>query len=458
MRTIKPLIICLFLYSTAFPQQNMDEQKSTVKAFIATALTGQQGYNWLKDLCAIGPRLCGSAESMQAILWARKIMQDFGADSVGLQPVMAPNWKRGKKEKLLISRSYFAKGKFLAVAALGGSVGTGAAGISATVVEVRSLAEVDSLAGQVSGKIVFYNRPFDLGRQNPNESYGLAVDQRTRGAARAAKYGAVAVLVRSVTSKYDNKPHTGSTYYEDGGRQIPAASLGQEDADFLSSALIKDPGLQLTLHLSCYNNTARALSYNVIGEIKGSEFPREIVMVGAHIDSWDLGCGAHDDGGGCVQAMEVLYLFKKLNIKPRRTIRCVLFIDEERQQSGAEAYATLCDSLQLNHLAVIESDRGALTPRGFSVDADSLILKKLQGWQEVLSLCGIDWVRKGGSGADVGKLKQARARIGYVPDSQRYFDFHHSANDVFAEVHPRELELGTAALATMVYLVSEHGL
>jgi hypothetical protein len=156
--------------------------------------------------------------------------------------------------------------------------------------------------------------------------------------------------------------------------------------------------------------------------------------------------------------MEVLALFKKLNINPKRTIRCVLFIDEEQSQTGAETYAAWSDSIQANHLAVIESDRGVLTPRGFNVDADSLILSKIQGWQNVFDLCGIDWIRKGSSGADVGKLKQARARLGYVPDSQRYYDFHHSANDVLAEVHPRELELGTAAMATLVYLLSEYGL
>jgi carboxypeptidase Q len=447
------LVFC----SVAVAQPDMEEQNSITKALVRTALTDQQGYQWLQDLCAIGPRLCGSTKSLQAIFWAKKLMQGFGADSVRLQPVLAPNWKRGNAERLLISRSSCCKKKNLAIAALGGSIGTGPAGITAPVLEVKSLAEVDSLGVKVQGKIVFYNRPFDPGRMNPNESYGQAVDQRGHGAARAGKHGAVAVLVRSVTSKYDNNPHTGVTYYEDGGIRIPAAAIGQIDADFLSAALLKDPKLELTIHLSC-KPEPDTTSYNVLGEITGSEYPQEIILVGAHIDSWDLGCGAHDDGGGCVQAMEVLYLFKKLNIKPKRTIRCVLFIDEEQHQTGAAAYAAWSDSLKLNHLAVIESDRGVLTPRGFSVDADSLTLQKIQEWQNVLNLCGIDWVRKGGSGADVGKLKQAKARLGYVPDSQRYYDFHHSANDVLAEVHPRELELGTAAMATLVYLLSELGL
>ncbi len=455
---MKIFLFCLIsLNSAALAQSNMENQKGIAREFVEMALRRQQGYVWLKDFCAIGPRLSGSTESLRAICLAEKTMRNIGADHVWLQRVMAPNWKRGSLEQAFISRSVFHTGKQLRIAALGGSVGTSVEGITATVLEVKSLAEVDSFRQQIKDKIVFFNRPFAQDKLNPHEAYGGAVDQRTRGAARAGKFGARAVLVRSITSKYDNTPHTGVTYYEKDGIQIPAAAIGQIDADFLSSALRQDPGLELTLRLSCKAGPD-TVSFNVIGELTGTVFPQEIILVGAHIDSWDLGCGAHDDAGGCVQVMEILDLFKKLNIKPQRTIRCVLFIDEEQYQTGAERYAAWSDSTLQNHLAVIESDRGALTPRGFSVDADSLILKKIRDWQNVLDLCGIDWIRKGGSGADVGKLKQAKARLGYVPDSQRYFDFHHSANDVLAEVHPRELELGTAAMATLVYLLSEYGL
>ena len=457
MKIISGILLFISLCSFLLAQQSSDPQKTVAGKFVNTALREQQGYLWLQQLCAIGSRLSGSKESLQAIRWAQKVMQNYGADHVWLQQVMVPNWKRGTVEKLTISRSSIYRGKKLIIAALGGSIGTAVNGITSSVLEVKSLTEVDSLGPLVEGKIVFFNRPFDREKLNPNEAYGGAVDQRSRGAARAGKAGAVAVLVRSVTSKYDNAPHTGVTYYEKDGIRIPAAAIGQIDADFLSSALQQDPALKVTLRLSC-KPAADTISYNVIGEITGSEFPQEIIVVGAHIDSWDLGYGAHDDGGGCVQAMEVLNLFKKCDIKSKRTIRCVLFMDEEQQQTGAAAYASWSDSSRQNHVAVIESDRGVLTPRGFTIDTDSLTLAKICGWQSILDLCGIDWVRKGGSGADVGKLKQARARIGYVPDSQRYFDFHHSANDILAAVHPRELELGTAAMATLVYLLSQNGL
>ena len=432
-------------------------QKPITEKFVQTALRDQKGFYWLKELCTIGPRLSGSKNSLQAITWAEKTMHHSGWDRVWLQQVMVPNWKRGIREQAIISRSSLFLKKQLAVAALGGSVGTGAAGISAPVLEVKSLIEIDSLKEQAKGKIIFLNRPFDRSKFNPNEAYGGAVDQRTRGAARAGKVGAAAVLVRSVTSKYDNAPHTGVMYYEENGNKIPAAAMGQIDADFLSSALRQDPNLELTLRLSCKINPD-TISYNVIGEIEGTEYPEEIIVVGGHFDSWDLGYGAHDDGGGCIQAMEVLDLFRRMEIKPKRTIRCVLFMDEEQHQAGAERYAAWSDSSGQKHLAAIEADRGVLTPRGFYVDADSLILAKIQSWQNILELTGIDWIRKGGSGADVGKIKQAKALLGYVPDSQRYYDFHHSANDVFETVHPRELELGAAAMATLVYLLSEEGL
>jgi carboxypeptidase Q len=458
MRLILLLLFCCGTGSLAFPQTAGENPGSRANQFVQTALRDQKAYGWLKELCAIGPRMCGSKSSLHAVDWAEQILrQDCRADRVWRQRVMVPNWKRGNKEYALIHPSSPLIPKELSVAALGGSIGTAAGGITAGVMEVQSLAEIDSLGAQVKDKIIFLNRRFEQGNLNPNESYGAAVDQRTRGAARAGKWGAAAVLVRSVTSKYDNIPHTGITYYEENGPRIPAAALGLIDADFLHSALDKNPRLQLTLLLSCqtYPDT---VSYNVIGEITGTEFPHEIILVGAHLDSWDQGCGAHDDGGGCVQAMEVLDLFHRLHLKPKRTIRCVLFMDEEQEQTGAKAYAAWSDSSGQDHLAAIESDRGAFSPRGFSVDADSLNLTTLQNWLEILYPCGIDWIRKGGSGADVGKLKQAKARIGYVPDPQRYYDLHHSANDILEAVHPRELELGSAAIAMLVYLISERGL
>lgn len=201
-----------------------------------------------------------------------------------------------------------------------------------------------------------------------------------------------------------------------------------------------------------------AQSYNVIGEIKGKEFPDEVIVVGGHIDSWDKGVGAQDDGAGCVQSMEVLDLMKRLNLKPKRTIRCVLFINEENGSRGAEAYGKYADTTNEKHIAAIESDAGGFTPRGFSVTADSSVLAKIQSWLPILKVCNIEEISEGGSGADVNDIKKVKALIGYHPDSQRYFDYHHSDNDVLEVVNPRELELGSAAIAVLAYLISEEGL
>jgi Zn-dependent M28 family amino/carboxypeptidase len=246
--------------------------------------------------------------------------------------------------------------------------------------------------------------------------------------------------------------------YVDSLPKIPSAALGYLDADFLSNELKKNPNLKINVKLSC-QSLPDAQSYNVIGEINGNEFPDEIILVGGHFDSWDVGDGAHDDGAGCIQTMEVLDLLKRLNIKPKRTIRCVFFINEENGSRGAIEYANYADTSKQTHLAVIESDRGAFTPIGFYVDTDSTeILNKLQSWMPILEKANIEWIRKGGSGVDVQKIKNAKLQIGYIPDDQRYMDYHHSANDVFEEVHPREFELGTVAIAILAYLLSEEGL
>jgi Zn-dependent M28 family amino/carboxypeptidase len=342
--------------------------------------------------------------------------------------------------------------------ALGGSIATPPEGITAEVVEVKNFEELYKRKEEAKGKIVFFSRALDQGQINTMAGYGGAVDQRVDGAVEAAKYGAVGVVIRSITTKYDNVPHTGVMIYNDTIPKIPAAALGYLDSDFLSNELKKNPHLKLNLVLNC-KTLPDAQSYNVIGEIEGSEFPDEIILVGGHFDSWDVGQGMHDDGAGCIQSLEVLDLFKRLNIKPKRTIRCVFFINEENGSRGAKEYAAFADTSDQKHLAVIESDRGAFTPIGFYADTDSTeILNKLQNWLPVLEKADIEWVRKGGSGVDVGKIKNAKVRIGYVPDGQRYMDIHHSANDVFEAVHPREFELGSAAMTILTYLLSEEGL
>jgi len=445
------------LNAQQLPSEKIQRYSELAGKIVRSALLDKKGYEWLKELCSIGPRLSGSENSSKAITWAKNKMKECGFDSVWLQPVMVPKWVRGKIEKAYISKSKKYLNKKLTIVSYGGSIGTSKAGISGEVIEVKGLDEVKNLGDKAKGKIVFYNRPFDNGLLNTFEGYGKAVDQRINGAIEAAKVGAAGVIVRSVQSNYDNIPHTGVMLYEDNVKQIPSAAISVIDADFLSKAIKTEPNLKITIKMDC-KSYPDVESYNVIGQLTGNEKPNEVIVVGGHFDSWDKGCGAHDDGAPCLQTMEALDLLKRLNIKPKRTIRCVLFINEENGLRGGIEYGKYSSNSFEKHLAGIESDRGAFTPRGFSVTTDSLSLMKMQSWLPILNKAYIEWIRKGGSGGDVGQIKNAKALFGYVPDDQRYMDVHHSDNDVFAAVHPREMELGSAAIAIMSYLLSEEGL
>jgi len=421
------------------------------------ALTEKTGFMLLQELCVIGPRLSGSENSLRAIHWAEEKLKNFGVDKVWLQPVMVPHWERGSVETAVIVKSKNDDEKSLSILSLGGSVSTPENGIMAEVIEVKDFSELEQRKNEVKGKIVFFSRPLDESLLNTFAGYGGAVDQRVYGAVEAAKYGAVAVLIRSITTQHDNVPHTGIMIYVDSLPKIPAAALGYLDADYLHIALVDDPNLMINLKMHC-KTFPDAQSYNVIAEITGTEFPNDVIVVGGHFDSWDQGCGAHDDGAGCIQSIEVLYLFKELGIKPKRTIRCVLFINEENGSRGGKGYGKYSEQSNENNIAAIESDRGGYTPIGFDVDSDSLTLNKIKSWFSVLEKSGIHWIKKGGSGVDVQYIKNTKAKIGYVPDAQRYMDVHHSANDTFDSVHSRELELGAASIAIMAYLISEEGL
>ena len=434
------------------------EYKNVSEQFVSSALSERKGYEMLRNLCRIGPRLSGSKNSLLAINWAKNKMNELGFDTVWLQPVMVPHWERGDVETAVLRDSNNVFYGRLNILALGGSVETPSLGITANVLEVKSFKELEERPEEAKGKIIFFSRPIDQSILNTFRGYSIAADQRVYGAIEGAKYGAVGVIVRSLTTKYDNVPHTGVMLYVDSLPKIPAAAVGYLDADLLSKALKEDPNLILELILNC-RTLPDAPSYNVIGEIRGNEFPDEVIVVSGHFDSWDVGNGAHDDGAGCMQAIEVLDLFKRLNIQPKRTIRVVLFINEENGSRGAEVYGEFADTSKAIHLAAIESDRGAFTPLGFTIDNNSTeLIKKLEGWLPYLKLAGINWIKKGGSGSDISRIKNSKLLIGYVPDNQRYFDYHHSPGDVFDSVHPREFELGSAAMAILVYLLSEEGL
>jgi hypothetical protein len=448
----------LLLGSLVGAAQTRDE--SSIRQIFDEALRNGESYAMLDYLCnKVGHRLSGSPGAAAAVEWGRHVMQDYGFDNVYLQPVMVPHWVRGQKEIGRIVNSRKMGTVEVNVCALGGSIGTGPSGISAPVIEVRSFDELKQLGEKnVKGKIVFFNRAMDPTRLNTFAGYGGAVDQRGSGASEAAKYGAVGALVRSMGSNLEDYPHTGGLRYAPNVPQIPALAISTRHAELLSKLLKDDSGLQFYMESHC-EILPDAPSYNVIGEIKGSEYPEEIIVVSGHLDSWDLGQGAHDDGAGCVQAIEVLRLFKAMGYKPKRTVRAVLFMNEENGLRRGTEYARQALAKKEKHLAAMESDRGGFTPRGFTLSMDDAKKAKVRSWKPLLEPYGLADFSQEEGGADIGPLApQGVPLMGYLPDSQRYFNYHHTAEDTFDKVDKRELEMGAAAMAAMVYLLDQYGL
>ena len=450
----------LLLVSGMLHAQSADDALR-LKEVYQTTLRESRAYEWLAHLSEeIGGRLAGSEAADQAIQYTRRQLADGVADRAWLQPCMVPVWKRGEPEEVYVTRTDGST-RDLRALALGNCTATPQGGVEGQVIEVFSLDEVDSLGSLVAGKIVFYNRPMDPAEINPFYAYGKAVDQRVYGPAKAAKYGAVAVLVRSMTTNLDDVPHTGVTVFPEDQDPIAAVGIATNDAEWLSAALAEDPGLEVYVRTDC-KILPPARSANVIGEIRGSTHPDEIILVGGHLDSWDVGGGAHDDGSGCVQAMDVLHMLRVLDYQPKRTIRCVLFMNEENGLGGGRAYADSARSQNTFHLAAIESDAGGFTPRGFSCEADADVFtpyyRKLNEWLPLLEPYGLQ-LMQGGSGADISPLKfQKGLLVGLRPDPQRYFDYHHTDQDRIQAVNPRELALGTAAMTSLVLLIDQYGL
>ncbi|MFD2245781.1 M20/M25/M40 family metallo-hydrolase [Pontibacter ruber] len=439
----------------AMAQQNPAADSVTIRKIYDNALTSYKSYEDLRYLTKnIGARLSGSPQAAAAVDWSKKVMEDMGLDRVYLQEVMVPHWVRGEKE---VGRIEGKKKQDVAIAALGSSVGTGKKGLRAEVVEVHSLEELKNK--DVKGKIVFFNRPFDNKHIQTGTAYGGAVDQRGGGPVAAAKQGAVGVIVRSMTNDYQDVAHTGNTKYQEGVEKIPAAAISTNGAEMLSKMLKDDAKLKFFMRMNC-ETQPDVKSYNVIGEIKGTEKPEEIIVVGGHLDSWDLGEGAHDDGTGCMQSIEVLRLFKDMGIKPKRTIRAVMFMNEENGLRGGLKYAEEAKAKGEKHIAAIESDAGGFTPRGFGIDGNDGQYSKVLTWKNLLAPYGLHDLTRGGGGADIGPLKGQGtvALIGFRPDSQRYFDYHHTVIDTFEQVNRREMQLGAASMASLVYLISEYGL
>jgi hypothetical protein len=451
-------VICIFFHSNG---QTADDA-FTIKEIYSTALSESNAYTWLTHLSEnIGGRLAGSPNSKKAEDYTERILDSLGVSSTFRQECTTTWWHRKQESEVFMWMNPKTKVK-LTSTSLGNTVGTNGKEIKAQVVEVKGFDELKELGeDEISGKIVFYNRPMDPTLINSFNAYGGAVDQRVFGASRAAEYGAVAALVRSMTNKTDDVPHTGTSAYEDGVKKIPSIAISTMAADQLSQRLMADPSIEISL--SNDNETVpNQKNYNIIGEWKGSEFPDQIIVVGGHLDSWDLAGGAHDDGAGCVQSMAVVEIFKKMNYQPKHTIRVVLFANEENGLVGGREYARLAKEKGENHLAGLESDSGGFSPRGFSADGlDSFFdekFKKVANWFDLLEPYGVS-LSKGGSGADIGPLKdQGPLLFGLKPDSQRYFDFHHTPDDHIEAVNKRELNLGSAAMASLIYLIDQYGI
>nr|AOE10606.1 peptidase, M28 family [uncultured bacterium] len=430
---------------------------TNIKSLFNSVLRDGKSYEWLRDLTQnIGGRLSGSPEAAKAVVWGEKLMNTIGLDSVWLQPVMVPHWVRGEKEIAMYSVNGIQKN--VPICALGFSIATPNAGVLAEVIEVKSLEEAKDLGEKMKGKIVFFNRSFDTTLINTFSAYGGCVDQRVQGAAICGVFGAKGVIVRSMTNSVDDFPHTGTMTYNDLPQEqyIPAAAISSKAANILSADLKKNPTLKFYFKQDC-KTLQEAPSFNVVGEIRGIETPKNIFVVGGHLDSWDLGEGAHDDGTGIVQSLEVAYLFKKNNIIPKNTIRIVFFMNEENGTRGAKKYAELAKLNKENHIGGLESDAGGHTPRGFSIQANASNTKLLQSWKKLLSPYGLHDLKAGGSGADIAPLKgEDVTLVGYRPDSQRYFDYHHTSSDTFDKVNKRELELGSASMASIVYLMDKY--
>lgn len=446
------------LCAASFVQAQNNQDSLKIRALFETALTEGTCYENLRHLCKdVGNRLSGSENAEKAVDWAYATMQTLNADRVEKQACMVTHWERGKAEK----GSYSGKmGKVKTpILALGGSVSTGKKGIKAQIVEVFSLDEVRAMkADALKGKIVFYNRPMNAKELDTFNAYGGCVDQRGNGAIEAAKKGASAVVVRSMNLSLDDFPHTGNMRYADGVTKIPACAISTNAAELLHKHLKEDPNLQYSLKMDCAS-FPDAPSFNVIAEIKGSELPDEIIVVGGHLDSWDVGEGAHDDGAGVVQSMEVFHLFNKIGYKPKRTIRVVAFMNEENGMKGGLEYAAQAKKKGEKHIAGLESDRGGFSPRGIEIQANEANTTFAKKYKQLLAPYMVHNIESGYGGVDISPLRaQGAGLFGYMPDSQRYFDFHHAASDVFEAVNKRELEMGAATMAAWVYLLDQYGL
>ena len=462
---MKRTVFSLLATFSLFAAKAQNEDSLMIRRIADEVLVNGKAYENLRQLTKeIGPRLAGSQGMVKAEKWGLERMQESGAEKAWMQECMVPHWVRGGKDKATASyddqrsSKYKPMKKELDVVALGNSMGSGGKPVSGQVLLVNSFDELEKNKDQVKDKIVFYNYKFNPTYVNTFLSYRDAGQYRGQGPSRAAKYGAKAVIVRSLSHATDNSPHTGATRYDSAYAKIPAVAIGLRDADWLSQqAGIGKVSVSLTTSGYFLPDT---IGHNIIGEIKGSAYPDEIITIGGHLDSWDNCEGAHDDGAGCVQTMEILRAFKAIGYQPKRTIRFVLFANEENGLRGGAKYAEEAKEKGEKHVFALESDAGGFTPRGFGFTGTDEQFSKFVSWKELIAPYGCTEFNKGGGGADIGPLNRTfkTALAGLSPDPQRYFDIHHARSDVFEAVNKRELELGAISMAALVYLVDKYGL
>jgi carboxypeptidase Q len=449
------------LFNTLFAF-SQNEDSAMIKKITDNILLNGKAYSNLYTLCkSVGQRLSGSAGMYKGEAWGLKAVKEAGAENGYLQQCMVPHWVRGKKEEARFKTHKRGMDPSFNILSIGNAVGTGNAGVLAKVIEVKNFEELNQKKDEVKGKIVFYNYPFN--KTLLKAAYGDAVRYRSNGASIAAKYGAVAVIVRSVTAANDDNPHTGALRYNDSFPKIPAVAISTKDADNLSENLsgnYKEDNFFIRTNCVMLPDT---IGHNVIGEIKGSEFPNEIITIGGHLDSWDPAEGASDDGTGMVQSIEILRVFKAIGYIPKRTIRIVLFANEENGTRGGLKYAEEAKAKNEKHIMAMESDGGAEYPRGFGCGMTKTQFEKVLLWKKYFEPYDADkfLFNEGGvGGADIGPLQTnfKTAQFGLNTTGQRYFNLHHSALDVFENVNAQELNLGAAVMTAMVYLVDRYGL
>ena len=449
---MKLIYLLFFLYSIPLFSQNKDSV--FIRSIYNVALSNGKSHEDLRQLCKdIGARLSGSSEAEMAVRWSKLKMESYGFDKVYLEEIKVPHWERGTTESGWIRSKNGAVQK-VHILALGGSISTNGL-IESEVIEFKHLDDLKKADPSViKGKIVFLNQAMDEQQITTFKAYGACYPIRGDGAVEAGRLGAVAVIIRSLGLALDDHPHTGTMHYEDSIKKIPAAALSTIDANRLSEILSKGKAY-FVLEMDCHS-FPDAISYNVMAEITGSEKPNEIITFGGHLDSWDTGEGAHDDGAGVIHCLEALRILKELNYHPKHTLRVVFFMNEENGNMGGKSYATWSKDRKEVQIAALESDRGGFSPRGFEVDGSEAQVNVLKSFQTYFSPYDLSVFQKGFAGVDISPLSKSFIGIplfGFVPDSQRYFDFHHAPSDVFENVNKRELELGCAAISSLVYLL-----